>query len=173
MERRTMGRKIYFEMFGGRFLLRAYIPSLRRSFSKRSRSKITRLYIYIYFLFHRGFFFRRSHYYSRRGRTGVFARSHDDRKKFVYAPDMAKIQAKQCLGTGENFRSIRLSNRSIVTPVFSSVLFIPATIVSLPLSVSSFNSRRTWIEGEGRAMMPEGMRGAHKRHLYPLQLAEL
>lgn len=168
-----MGRKIYFEIFGGRFLLRAYIPSLRRSFSKRSRSKITRLYIYIYiFSFPSRIFFRRSHYYSRRGRTGVFARSHD-RKKFVYAPDMAKIQAKQCLGTGENFRSIRLSNRSIVTPVFPSVLFIPATIVSLPLSVSSFNSRRTWIEGEGRAMMPEGMRGAHKRHLYPLQLAEL
>lgn len=43
-----MGRKIYFEMFGGRFLLRASIPSLRRSFSKRSRSKITHLNIYIY-----------------------------------------------------------------------------------------------------------------------------
>lgn len=96
MERRTMGRKIYFEMFGGRFLLRAYIPSLRRSFSKRSRSKITRLYIYIYiFSFPSRIFFRRSHYYSRRERTGFFARSHDDRKKFVYAPDMAKIQAKQ------------------------------------------------------------------------------
>lgn len=94
MERRTMGRKIYFEMFGGRFLLRAYIPSLRRSFSKRSRSKITSLYIYIFSLPSR-IFFRRSHYYSRRERTGFFARSHDDRKKFVYAPDMAKIQAKQ------------------------------------------------------------------------------
>lgn len=51
-----MGRKIYFEMFGGRFLLRAYIPSLRRSFSKRSRSKITRLNIYIFSLPSRIFF---------------------------------------------------------------------------------------------------------------------
>lgn len=97
MERRTMGRKIYFEMFGGRFLLRAYIPSLRRSFSKRSRSKITRLYMYIFSLPSR-IFFRRSHYYSRRERTGFFACSHDDRKKFVYAPDMAKIQAKRVFG---------------------------------------------------------------------------
>lgn len=56
MERRTMGRKIYFEMFGGRFLLRASIPSLRRSFSKRSRSKITRLYMYIFSLPSRIFF---------------------------------------------------------------------------------------------------------------------
>lgn len=169
-----MGRKIYFEMFGGRFLLRAYIPSLRRSFSKRSRSKITRLYIYIYiFSLPSRIFFRRSHYYSRRGEQG-FSHVRTIGKNSCTLQIWPRSRRNSgCLGTGENFRSIRLSNRSIVTPVFPSVLFIPATIVSLPLSVSSFNSRRTWIEGEGRAMMPEGMRGAHKRHLYPLQLAEL
>lgn len=169
-----MGRKIYFEMFGGRFLLRAYIPSLRRSFSKRSRSKITRLYIYIFSLPSRIFF----------SKIALLFEERENRVFRTFATTTGKNSCtlqiwprsrrnSGCLGTGENFRSIRLSNRSIVTPVFPSVLFIPATIVSLPLSVSSFNSRRTWIEGEGRAMMPEGMRGAHKRHLYPLQLAEL
>lgn len=169
-----MGRKIYFEMFGGRFLLRAYIPSLRRSFSKRSRSKITRLYIYIFSLPSRIFF----------SKIALLFEEGENRAFRTFATTIGKNSCtlqiwprsrrnSGCLGTGENFRSIRLSNRSIVTPVFPSVLFIPATIVSLPLSVSSFNSRRTWIEGEGRAMMPEGMRGAHKRHLYPLQLAEL
>lgn len=169
-----MGRKIYFEMFGGRFLLRASIPSLRRSFSKRSRSKITRLYMYIFSLPSRIFF----------SKIALLFEEEENRAFRTFATTIGKNSCtlqiwprsrrnSGCLGTGENFRSIRLSNRSIVTPVFPSVLFIPATIVSLPLSVSSFNSRRTWIEGEGRAMMPEGMRGAHKRHLYPLQLAEL
>lgn len=173
MERRTMGRKIYFEMFGGRFLLRASIPSLRRSFSKRSRSKITHLYIYI-FLFHREFFFE-DRITIRGGEEQGFShvRTTIGKNSCTLQIWPRSRRNSGCLGTGENFRSIRLSNLSIVTPVFPSVLFIPATIVSLPLSVSSFNSRRTWIEGEGRAMMPEGMRGAHKRHLYPLQLAEL
>lgn len=171
-----MGRKIYFEIFGGRFLLRAYIPSLRRSFSKRSRSKITRLniYIYIYFLFHREFFFEDRITIQGGGEQGFsHVRTTIGKNSCTLQIWPRSRRNSGCLGTGENFRSIRLSNRSIVTPVFPSVLFIPATIVSLPLSVSSFNSRRTWIEGEGRAMMPEGMRGAHKRHLYPLQLAEL
>lgn len=169
-----MGRKIYFEMFGGRFLLRAYIPSLRRSFSKRSRSKITRLYIYIYIFSSIENFFSKIALLFEEGENRAFRtfarRSEKIRVRSRYGQDPGETAG---VWEGENFRSIRLSNRSIVTPVFPSVLFIPATIVSLPLSVSSFNSRRTWIEGEGRAMMPEGMRGAHKRHLYPLQLAEL
>lgn len=165
-----MGRKIYFEIFGGRFLLRAYIPSLRRSFSKRSRSKITSLYIYIFSSIEN--FFSKIALLFEEGEGFSHVRTIGKNSCTLQIWPRSRRNSG-CLGTGENFRSIRLSNRSIVTPVLPSVLFIPATIVSLPLSVSSFNSRRTWIEGEGRAMMPEGMRGAHKRHLYPLQLAEL
>lgn len=75
--------------------------------------------------------------------------------------------------SGNRRRKRKLS----IDPPFESVdsrfplLFIPAT--NLSLSLCSFNSRYMH-RGRGiRAMMPEGMRGAHKRHLYPLQLAEL
>lgn len=98
-----------------------------------------------------------------------FARSHDDRKKLVHAGQDRGESGAETGGGRENFRSIRLSNRLIAVSLF----FSSPRRISLSLSLCSFNSRYMH-RGRGiRAMMPEGMRGAHKRHLYPLQLAEL
>lgn len=146
MERRTMERKkIYFEIFGRSFSVYLFEDHFRNNLDQKSRilfsierfffhetDKTECLFIFskkIALLFEEIVSMHPVNIPCSQSFRPTFARSHDDQKKrkFVHAGQRSRRKWSGntgCLGEQKTFDRFRLSNRSIVTPVFPNLLFV-------------------------------------------------